>query len=89
MADTAQTIINDFSAYLRDDRRRSPHTVRAYVITAERFCAFLMGHIGGSIDAAEIKALKQADIRSYLAFRRGDGLTNNSAARELSALRAF
>jgi len=87
--DSAQALINNFAAHLRDDRRRSPHTVRAYVITAERFCAFLMEHIGGGIDAAEIRALKQADIRSYLAFRRGDGLTNNSAARELSALRAF
>jgi integrase/recombinase XerC len=87
--DSAQSLINNFSAHLRDDRRRSPHTVRAYVITAERFCAFLMEHIGCGIDAAEIRALKQADIRSYLAYRRGDGLTNNSAARELSALRAF
>lgn len=87
--DSAQALIASFSAHLRDDRRRSSHTVRAYVITAERFCAFLMEHIGGGIDAAEIKALKQPDIRSYLAFRRGDGLTNNSAARELSALRAF
>lgn len=89
MADTSQTIINAFTTHLRDDRRRSPHTVRAYVITAERFCAFLMEHIGSGIGAAEIKAVKQADIRSYLAYRRGDGLTNNSAARELSALRAF
>ena len=63
MADTSQTIINDFAAYLRDDRRRSLHTVRAYVITAERFCGFLMEHIGGGVGAAEIKALKQADIR--------------------------
>lgn len=89
MADSSQTIINAFTAFLRDDRRRSVHTVRAYVTTAERFCAFLMDHIGGGVGAAEIKALKQADIRSYLAYRRGDGLTNNSAARELSALRAF
>tara|TARA_R110002126_G_scaffold238307_3_gene381729 strand:- start:9708 stop:10610 length:903 start_codon:yes stop_codon:yes gene_type:complete len=89
MADSSQTIINAFAAFLRDDRRRSVHTVRAYVTTAERFCAFLMDHIGGGVGAAEIKALKQADIRSYLAYRRGDGLTNNSAARELSALRAF
>jgi len=87
--DSAQALIKSFSAHLRDDRRRSQHTVRAYVITAERFCAFLMDHIGGGVDAVEIKALKQADIRSYLAYRRGDGLTNNSAARELSALRAF
>lgn len=87
--DTATALINDFARHLRDDRRRSLHTVRAYVITAERFCAFLMDHIGGGVGADEIRALQQADIRSYLAYRRGDGLTNNSAARELSALRAF
>lgn len=87
--DTARAIIADFSAHLRDGRRRSQHTVRAYVTTAERFCTFLMEHIGHGVGAAEIKALKQADIRSYLAYRRADGLTNNSAARELSALRAF
>mgnify|MGYP003145378614 FL=1 len=87
--DTASALINDFAAYLRDDRRRSVHTLRAYVTTAERFCAFLMDHIGGGVGTAELKALKQADIRSYLAWRRRDGLTNNSAARELSALRAF
>lgn len=87
--DSATAIIADFSSHLRDNRRRSPHTVRAYVITAERFCAFLMEHIGGGIGVAEIKAIKQADIRSYLAYRRADGLTNNSAARELSAIRAF
>ena len=87
--DTATTLITDFARHLSDDRRRSQHTVRAYVITAERFCAFLMDHIGGGVGANEIKALQQADIRSYLAYRRGDGLTNNSAARELSALRAF
>lgn len=89
MSDSSQTIVNDFAAHLRDDRRRSQHTVRAYVITAERFCAFLMDHIGRGVGAGQIKALTQADIRSYLAYRRGDGLTNNSAARELSALRAF
>jgi len=87
--DSTQAIINEFSSYLRDGRRRSQHTVRAYVTTAERFCAFLSDHLGGSVGAAEIQALKQRDIRSYLAFRRADGLTNNSAARELSALRAF
>ncbi|QJB68972.1 tyrosine recombinase XerC [Parasphingorhabdus halotolerans] len=86
---STNAIIEGFSAYLRDGRRRSDHTVRAYVTTAERFCGFLMEHLGGNVGAAEIKALKQADFRSYLAYRRADGLTNNSAARELSALRAF
>ncbi len=87
--DSANALVKDFSRHLREGRRRSQHTVRAYVTTAERFCAFLMEHIGGAVGSKEIKALKQADIRSYLAFRRGDGLSNNSAARELSAIRAF
>ncbi|WP_430415432.1 tyrosine recombinase XerC [Parasphingorhabdus sp.] len=89
MTDTVHALISNFSAHLRDGRRRSDHTVRAYVTTAERFCAFLMEHLGRGVGAAEIQALQQADIRSYLAYRRADGLTNNSAARELSALRAF
>ncbi len=87
--DSANAVIKDFTTHLRDGRRRSQHTVRAYVTTAERFCEFLQDHFGGGVGAAEIKALKQADIRSYLAYRRADGLTNNSAARELSAIRAF
>ena len=87
--ETAGALIQDFSRHLRDGRRRSQHTVRAYVITAERFCAFLMEHLGDAIGGQQIRGLKQADIRSYLAFRRADGLTNNSAARELSAIRAF
>lgn len=87
--DSSNALIQDFSRHLREGRRRSQHTVRAYVTTAERFCAFLMDHLGGGIGATQIKALQQSDIRSYLAFRRADNLSNNSAARELSAIRAF
>ncbi len=87
--DSANALVKDFSRHLREGRRRSQHTVRAYVATAERFCSFLMEHLGGAVDKAELRTLKQTDIRSYLAFRRGDGLSNNSAARELSAIRAF
>ena len=34
-------------------------------------------------------ALEPADLRAFLAFRRGEGLGNSSAARELSAVRGF
>ncbi|HEY9092326.1 tyrosine recombinase XerC [Parasphingorhabdus sp.] len=86
---STNALIQDFSRHLREGRRRSQHTVRAYITTAERFCAFLMDYFGGPVDSAQLKALTQADIRSYLAFRRADDLSNNSAARELSAIRAF
>jgi integrase/recombinase XerC len=78
-----------FAAHLAHERRRSPHTVRAYAATAERLCDFLRGHLGCAPTPAVLGTLGAADLRAYLARRRGDGLTNASAARELSAVRAF
>ena len=71
-------------AHLSDGRRRSPHTVRAYLATAARL-----------LDASEFAdwpSLARADstvLRGQLARRRADGISNASAARELSALKAF
>ncbi|WP_067108347.1 tyrosine-type recombinase/integrase [Sphingopyxis granuli] len=84
-----QDIIRDWHAHLAHERRRSEHTRRAYVATAERFCAFLMEHRGGGVDAAMLRSLSAGDLRAYLAARRAGGLGNASAARELSAIRTF
>ncbi len=75
--------------HLADDRRRSPHTVRAYVATAHRLIAFLAGYLGQPVDGAALAALKPRDLRAYLTKRRASGLSNASAARELSAVRGF
>ncbi|MGN6691424.1 MAG: tyrosine recombinase XerC [Sphingopyxis sp.] len=82
-------LIRDWDAHLAHEKRRSEHTRRAYIATAERFCAFLSHYRGGAVDARTLKALTPNDLRSYLADRRADGLGNASAARELSALRGF
>jgi integrase/recombinase XerC len=79
-------IITAWGEHLRRDRRRSLHTVRAYVATAERLMAFLAEHQGGSVDLARLEA---SDLRAFLAVRRSDGIINSSAARELSAVRTF
>ena len=78
-----------WSVYLARDRRRSEHTVRAYRATAERLIAFLTVHWGRPVDRRALAAVEAADLRAYLAQRRGGGLTNASAARELSAVRGF
>lgn len=78
-----------FARHLTRDRRRSAHTVRAYQATAERLVAFLRGHWGGPVEAADLAGATAADLRAFLAVRRGEGLSNASAARELSAVRAF
>ena len=75
--------------HLALSRRRSEHTVRAYVATAHRLIGFLGGHLGGAVDGAALAALSPADLRAFLASRRAAGLGNSSAARELSAIRGF
>ncbi len=75
--------------HLAHDRRRSAHTVRAYVATAHRLIQFVGTHFGERVDSALLAELKAADLRAYLAVRRGDGIGNSSAARELSAVRGF
>jgi integrase/recombinase XerC len=82
-------LIADYYRHLTVDLRRSDHTVRAYVATAERLCGFLTGHWGQAIDQVALARITAADLRGYLARRRGEGLTAASTARELSAVRTF
>lgn len=82
----AQTAIQAWAEHLSSGRRRSLHTIRAYIATAERLVAFLGEHQGGQPDLARVKA---SDLRAFLAHRRADGIGNSSTARELSAIRGF
>jgi integrase/recombinase XerC len=79
--------------YLTLDRRRSVHTVRAYVATAQRLLDWMAETAGGPDAAAPnadaLAALSPSDLRAYVASRRADGIGNASTARELSAVRAF
>ena len=85
----ATAIARRWHEHLSRERRRSEHTVRAYVATAHRLILFLAGHLGGPVDDAALAGLRPADLRAFLTARRADGLGNSSAARELSAVRSF
>ena len=73
-----------WESHLTNERRVSPHTIRAYLRAAERLV-----EATGAADLPGIAALEAPALRAQLARRRADGLSNRSAARELSALRAF
>jgi len=81
---TKADLLAAWHGHLTVSRRRSPHTVRAYVATAARLLDTTKLESWGAL--ARIDA---AALRSQLANRRAEGLTNASAARELSALKAF
>ncbi len=89
MEHPARALAARWSGYLAHDRRRSPHTVRAYVATAHRFIDFLGRYRGEEIGRFGLLAMQASDLRAFLADRRGDGLGAASAAREMSAVRAF
>lgn len=86
---SATSLIADWRRSLAVEQRRSVHTVRAYVTTAERLVDFLQGYEGREPDRVILISLSPATLRAFLAQRRGDGLSNASAARELSAVKNF
>lgn len=81
---TKADILEAWGSHLSRGRRRSPHTVRAYVATASR----LLDNTGET-DWLRLARLDAIALRQQLAVRRRDGIGNVSAARELSALKAF
>lgn len=85
----ARALAARFDHSLRLERRRSPHTARAYVATAHRLLDFLSVHRGEAVGPATLLSLQPTDLRAFLAHRRGEGLGPSAAAREMSAVRSF
>lgn len=81
---SAADMLEAWRAHLADNRRRSPHTVRAYVAAAARLLA-----ARGGEDWRAVATTEAHHLRAHLADRRAEGLGNASTARELSALKAF
>ena len=81
---TRADLLAAWHLYLSDGRRRSPHTVRAYGAAAAR----LLDELGDS-DWGLLARIEAPVLRRQLALRRAEGLSNASAARELSALKQF
>jgi len=81
---TRADLLAAWHAHLSQGRRRSDHTVRAYGTTAARLLDAVAVDDWGALARLDAAALRQ-----QLARRRAEGLGNASAARELSALKAF
>jgi len=75
--------------WLAAEKRCSSHTLDAYGRDLRSFLAFLQARNGRAAGPHDLLALKPADIRSYIARRRADGLTSRSISRSLAALRSF
>ena len=76
-----EDLIQEFSDYLRIEKRNSPHTISAYRQDLKRFSAKLSGKMIGSVSTT--------DIRKFLISSKNQGLSAASIARSLSSIKSF
>ena len=81
---TQAALLEAWHDHLALGLRRSEHTVRAYMRTAQRLLVRQ-----GLVDWDAVADLSAGHLRTHLAARREQGLSNASVARELSALKSF
>ena len=81
--------LRQWLAHLAGERRVSSKTLEAYARDTRQFLAFLTVHRGGVPDLASLSALKPADIRAFLAARRGADVGSRSLMRGLAGIRSF
>jgi integrase/recombinase XerC len=88
---SANQALADWLAYLAQERRSSPRTVRAYGDCVGAYLAFLQQHRGGALSLQDLGGVEPSELRAYLAFRRsGDHpLAPRSVSQALSAIRTF
>jgi integrase/recombinase XerC len=76
-------------ASLGGERRLSANTLEAYERDTRQFLRFLTTHVGGPATIKDVSALRPADLRAFLAFRRKQGAGARSLGRHLAGLRSF
>ncbi len=82
-------LIGRWVRYLTSERRMSVHTISSYSRDLGSFISFLIKHFGENLTIKNLESASVSDFRSYLAYKRGQGLTSRSMARILSTLRSF
>jgi integrase/recombinase XerC len=88
----APKVAAELQSWLRqldDERRFSPKTTEAYRRDVLQFLAFLAEHLGGAPSLRDLAALEPADVRAFLAARRGEGIGSRSLMRALAGMRGF
>jgi integrase/recombinase XerC len=78
-----------FLEHLRLNENASAHTVRAYDSDLSQYLVFLASHVGKRVSELGAEDLDHLGARAFIADLNKRGNSKSSAARKLSAIRAF
>jgi integrase/recombinase XerC len=78
-----------FLEHLRLNENASAHTVRAYDSDLSQYLAFLATYTGTRVSELTVDRLDHLGVRAFIAELNKRGNAKSSAARKLSAIRAF
>ncbi|MCK9913598.1 tyrosine recombinase XerC [Microbacteriaceae bacterium K1510] len=67
----------------------SAKTLEAYRRDVGQFLTFMAEHLGGRPNLKQLAKLTPADVRAFMAARRGDGAGNRTLMRSLAGVRSF
>lgn len=76
-------------SHLAHERRLAAKTLEAYERDVAQFLSFLTLHLGGPPTLADMRDLRTADLRAFLAARRVAGVGTRTLARGLAGIRSF
>ncbi len=88
---SARDALRDWLDHLAHERRASPLTVESYAFGVSAFLSFMERHRDEAMTLAVLQRLSAADVRAFLAHRRGGDppLNPRSLSQNLSAVRSF
>ncbi|WP_370459984.1 tyrosine recombinase XerC [Nostocoides sp. F2B08] len=80
---SVERLRHDFVAHLREERGRSPHTVRAYLADLDHLSAHL------AEQDTELLDLSLSDLRGWLGAQSSAGVARSTLARRAASVRSF
>ncbi|MDR3494568.1 MAG: tyrosine recombinase XerC [Ancalomicrobiaceae bacterium] len=81
--------IADWQRFLAAERRYSSATLQAYERDLRQFLRFLSIHMGETPTIGLLSEVRPADLRGFLAARRGEGVAARSLGRQLAGIRSL
>lgn len=86
---TGHEAASGFLDWMLRERNASPRTIDAYRTDLAGFLGFLAEHLGREPVLTDLAALKQLDLRAWLAKEAASGTVDATRARHLSAVRSL